>query len=55
MPGVAPHGYLEDFRPNVTFDAAGLHVAERHPRLTPADIKRVEAKWRAWLRERQVR
>jgi len=48
----APKGYLEDFRPNVTFDAAGLHVAERMPPLTAAEIVEIEAKWRKWLRDR---
>ncbi len=48
----APDGYLEDFQANVTFDAAGLHVADRMPPLTAAEVVEIEAKWRQWLRDR---
>jgi arabinofuranosyltransferase len=47
---MAPPEYLKDFRPNVTYDASGLHVAEREPPLTERDITEIETKWWEWAK-----
>ncbi len=46
----APPEYLQEFRPNVTYDASGLHVAERKRPLTAQDIIAIETKWGEWVK-----